>query len=749
MALTEGVYVIVSAKSLLALDVQGASDYPGANVQQYTANGTDAQVWALVQKGDKWEIVAPLTGNSLDVLNGAENAKDGTNVQQYTRNGTQAQTWEVAADGKTVSYGGKTYDTYTVKVDGRSLVLDVSNGSTTEGANVQVYQPNQSDAQRWAFVPVAALSQYGTYSIVSALDPGVAVDVPSQSKANGCGLQIWSRNHSNAQIFQAVKQSDGTVCFVRPDSGKALDVDSSATPSGGTRAIQWDYNASKWQKWLAEQSGSIKLNGATVPTYELHAQALNDLCLDVASGKTSPATHLQTWESNHTAAQRWAFLPERYLVPELAQPSSITVGGATSLAIGAGDKASRKIKVDCGVSKLQCRYRITTYAWGDRSKSSTTAWLDVRDGNAGNDGWGDAWGSNLAAGAESAQGIVAEFGAGKLDRVDVEIEARAVADGYGSLKAYACGPSKTQKVVIAYKPTVTVGASTLSPDGLKIAVSSDFPHGGNSVRIEAAGGSYSFSGVGQSASLTIPLSALGNFPEDGEAMPVSVRWSTMDGATVTVDTTSTVSYGGGSSSVSWSEDADRHVVYAKAGGSAWVLVKRGHGDAMERFDSADGTVTVPYPIGVDFDVWTGKSGGGLSHTHFAAKKCRHFVWTWGANQKHKALAMVASGQKPSQSWKYTADVSTSKTDGRDHPTATAWHGTTLDLAFDGSALVSGVDGTSRSDFDRLAYAAGEGEEVIYRTPEGRWERVVVTAVDLSSDSVHADRLTVTQQAVSQ
>ena len=82
--LSEGTYIILNVKSKMAIDVKGASDSSGTNVQQYTKNNSDAQIWALTEQSNGWQIICSLTGKSLDV----NQAASGQNVRQWNDNNT-------------------------------------------------------------------------------------------------------------------------------------------------------------------------------------------------------------------------------------------------------------------------------------------------------------------------------------------------------------------------------------------------------------------------------------------------------------------------------------------------------------------------------------------------------------------------------------------------------------------------------------------------------------------------------------
>ena len=88
--LVVGYYKITSVNSGKVLDVTGAGTASGTNVQQYTYNGTDAQLWFLEDAGDGYYyIISKCNGLYLDVSGGG--TADGTNIQVYTKNGTTAQ----------------------------------------------------------------------------------------------------------------------------------------------------------------------------------------------------------------------------------------------------------------------------------------------------------------------------------------------------------------------------------------------------------------------------------------------------------------------------------------------------------------------------------------------------------------------------------------------------------------------------------------------------------------------------------
>ena len=139
--LSDGTYVVESAlQSGKVMDVSGGSTADYGNVQLYTDNGTDAQVWKVSHDGKGYVTFTNANSGKVLDVNGASTA-DGANVQQYASNGTWAQKWIAVknADGSYTFYSGL-HD---------RKVLDVYGGMTSNGANVQLYAGNGTKAQRW------------------------------------------------------------------------------------------------------------------------------------------------------------------------------------------------------------------------------------------------------------------------------------------------------------------------------------------------------------------------------------------------------------------------------------------------------------------------------------------------------------------------------------------------------------------------------------------------------------------------
>lgn len=136
------------------------------------------------------------SGLYLDVAGG--NSANGTNVQQWgASSALYYNTW------KLVSVGGGYYKLYSQVGDGNTYLLDLANGSTASGTNIQIWQDTYSDAQIFYLEKTAD----GSYAILTKVtNNGSGLDVAAGSKSSGANVQQWGYSGGNHQrwIFEKV-----------------------------------------------------------------------------------------------------------------------------------------------------------------------------------------------------------------------------------------------------------------------------------------------------------------------------------------------------------------------------------------------------------------------------------------------------------------------------------------------------------------------------------------------------------------
>ncbi|MEG0775885.1 MAG: RICIN domain-containing protein [Raoultibacter sp.] len=235
--LEAGMYTLASCLSdRHVLDIAAGSKVDGANLQLYTANNTWAQKFMIEPAGRGYYTITSVNSKKcLDVTNAG--MSEGTNVAQFTANGTDAQLWKPIYG----PYG------YSFKSKCNGLFLDVSNGNAVDGANVQVWSGNNSPAQafRLAATTKSVNLNEGAYTIESLSSPGSVLDIFQGSSDNGAALQLYESNGTYAQKFKVLNAGSNDYYMANIHSSKYIDVDT----GGRTFLQQWDRNEAVDEKW--------------------------------------------------------------------------------------------------------------------------------------------------------------------------------------------------------------------------------------------------------------------------------------------------------------------------------------------------------------------------------------------------------------------------------------------------------------------------------------------------------------------
>lgn len=137
--------------------------------------------------------------------------------------------------------------------------------------------------------------QSGFYTISSMLAPNKVIDIEWASKDIGANIQLYDKNNSPAQIFYITPTDDGYYNIRAICSGYALDV-ARANIFHGANVWQWGMNGTDAQKWQIE---SLDDDVVRIKS------KLGDYYLDVESARTDNGTNVRMWGWNGTAAQKF------------------------------------------------------------------------------------------------------------------------------------------------------------------------------------------------------------------------------------------------------------------------------------------------------------------------------------------------------------------------------------------------------------------------------------------------------------
>lgn len=342
--LADGEYLVSSSKNYsFVLDVTGGSKGNSANIQLYRSNMSNAQRW-VVSHDDKGYVTFTNAGSNkvIDVAGG--NASAGTNIAQYASNGTYAQKWIAAkqsngtyliesalrpglylgsrgsgaSNGVNVELSSnegasqfallgtslsvakcddilpKGYFTLSPACSSTGKVIDVAGGSSSNGANVQLYSSNGTLAQLFSF------EYYDGYYVIRNAKSQKAFDVDSGNLIPGTNVQQWACDSDNAnRLFAAIDNGDGTYSFVNKSTGLALDI-AGASDSAQANLDAYLPNGTAAQKFSLHRVSEFLDEGA----YSFESDTSSKV-LDVSGGSMGDGAAVQLYASNGTLAQKW------------------------------------------------------------------------------------------------------------------------------------------------------------------------------------------------------------------------------------------------------------------------------------------------------------------------------------------------------------------------------------------------------------------------------------------------------------
>ncbi|MCH3944137.1 MAG: RICIN domain-containing protein [Atopobiaceae bacterium] len=278
------------------VDISGRSLANGGNAQMYHGNETPAQrfyvSFAGVSGGKGYYTVRNVcSGKVLDVAGGSSRA--GANVQQYSGNGTKAQQWVAAPSPSDSSY-------FVLTNVGSGLVLDIAGNSSANGANLQQWGANGTSAQDFCFTRCDSSGvSTGTshaFAIHNVKNSERVVDVCGNSPADQANIWLYDANGTAAQKFWfSYDAKNGYYTIHNKGNGKVVDV-AGAAQDNGSNIWQYQSNGTDAQHW------SIKRNSNG--SYTLYC-ACNGRCFDVDGGLTTNGRNIWCWDANGTTAQQW------------------------------------------------------------------------------------------------------------------------------------------------------------------------------------------------------------------------------------------------------------------------------------------------------------------------------------------------------------------------------------------------------------------------------------------------------------
>lgn len=253
-----GYYVIQGhVNGAYVLDVSGASNINGANVQIYEFNGTGAQKWKLVKR-TAYILKGDVDGNGkveladLNLLQKhLSNSRITINKNNSDLNGdgritiidlSQLKSKLNQNSDKVVIIANGWYKIASANYLSRGL--DVNSSGTTDGSNVILYNYAGTNNQKfylenkgsgWFTLKVGHCDKY--------------VSAANASGTNYTNVQINSKNNSNTQLWRLIDAGNGYY-YIESKLRKGLSFDCANGGSANSTNIQlWNRGNVLWNKW--------------------------------------------------------------------------------------------------------------------------------------------------------------------------------------------------------------------------------------------------------------------------------------------------------------------------------------------------------------------------------------------------------------------------------------------------------------------------------------------------------------------
>ena len=205
-------------------DIEGGSTEDNATFRIHTSNGSIAQVVRFQKVGGYYRIITGIADKALEVQNGSV-CPCADVLQVAVDDSSVAQLWSVQQDEN---------GAYTFINKASGLAMDVAGAQFVNNANIWGYTPNGGSAQKFSLIENTALLSEGVYAIAAYKNGTMVLDVASGSTSSGANVQLYGYNTTFAQMWDVIKVSgeDNTYVIQSVKSLRYLTADSSNVYQG-------------------------------------------------------------------------------------------------------------------------------------------------------------------------------------------------------------------------------------------------------------------------------------------------------------------------------------------------------------------------------------------------------------------------------------------------------------------------------------------------------------------------------------
>ena len=283
------VYISSAKNTEYVLDVTGGNFNNGTKVQLYKKNNSPAQKWRILENPDGYfSIYSYNMEYVLDVEYSA--TANGTNIQIFQNNNSPAQKFAITKNEtgiKTIEDG-----IYEIESNYNGRVLSFDN-SIIESQKLFFAEKSNQKNQLWY---IKSLND-GYYSINPLYKTNYVLDVAGGNKISNTKVQLFESNNSNAQKW-IIKQEEDNYKIISKNSGMPI------SNINNNAIIFKDKNDNSS---LFKINKKYNYGEKTIEDgyYTINLSAVYGKSLDIKSGIIEDNNNIQLYKSNSSLAQKW------------------------------------------------------------------------------------------------------------------------------------------------------------------------------------------------------------------------------------------------------------------------------------------------------------------------------------------------------------------------------------------------------------------------------------------------------------
>lgn len=277
-------YPQIGDKASYALDVTAKKPDDGTNIEIYKSSFNDAQKFKFMKNADdKYFIVTKVSGDKSCVAVSSASKSSGANIIEWTMNTSDTSQMWVLNQVDQVGCKMDTSKEYTFKNMNSGLYMEVANASAQDNANIQQWGIGDAPALHNTWTLRQFQTDSDLYYIYSKLADGRTYVLNSTGADDGANIELLTYNNkTSSMLFKFIKNPDGSY-YIQPRSGrdsKVVEV-ANASMSSGANIGQWSINGNPCQKWnLETYEVSITTTTTTTETSGIAVEIIGDVNLD-------------------------------------------------------------------------------------------------------------------------------------------------------------------------------------------------------------------------------------------------------------------------------------------------------------------------------------------------------------------------------------------------------------------------------------------------------------------------------------